>query len=83
MRRTLTVLAATAALLTPAAVGLASAPVGQGPGTNASCNNGHGGNEQGDFNNRGNLDRVAACLTGSTPVKPKPIETDLVTVDPT
>jgi hypothetical protein len=69
MRRTLTVLVATAALLAPAAAASASPPEGRGPGFNASCSNGHGGNDKGEYNGLGNSGKASTggCVKVAAP----------------
>jgi hypothetical protein len=71
---------AAGALLVPASVALASTSATQGPGFNASCSNGKGGNypwTEHLYNHLGNVERAAAtCL-------PAPPPGDWVPVDPT
>jgi hypothetical protein len=78
MRRTLTVLAATGALLVPATAALL-VPAGvasAAPTSNASCNSVHGQVAGGVFNGHGRLAGTAACRDGGDaaerPTKPGP-----------
>ena len=75
MRRTLTVVLATAALLAPAGAAFADQPVQRGPGFNASCSNGKGGNGATYSGNGNTAKALASGKCGAvTVVDPKPVK---------
>ena len=81
MRRTLTVLVASAALLVPASAASAAQPIdGVKVKTNASCSNGKGGNGNYDplsYNGAGNVLKAAGCVA-TVEVDPCVVNPDLL-----
>ncbi len=81
MRRTLAVVALAATMIAPAAA-LAAPAAGPAATTNASCNNGKGGNG-GEYNGKGNSLKAADCRRPAVVVTTPPASGDTTSPEDT